>query len=233
MTDAVPAATVTTMLAPAPGTPPANVATAPVIPAATPAPAPAAAVEPAKPAVPAAVAPEVAPKRLITDAAAPVADPAKPAVAPAADWKLDAPTSGPISAQEVTALEAQAKKLGLSKDQAQAFVTHRTEQVTAEITRTNDLWFEQSNADPEIGGAKMPATVANVQKALGAWATAEERKAIAGSPFANNPLFLRIMNRAAAALPREDAVHTGAPPIAGNYPTTQAQAAAVLYPAKR
>lgn len=227
MSDQTPAATVTTMLAPAPGTPPATAASAPAA-------APAAVATPvaAEPAKPAAAAPvDTAPKRLITEApaVAPKAEEPKAAAPVATDWTLDAPADGPVSATEIKALESQAKKLGLSKDQAQAFVSFRAEQTKADIGRTNDLWYEQSHADPEIGGTKMPATVANVQKALGAWATPEERKAIANSPFANNPLFLRILNRAAAALPREDVVHTGQAPSTSAYPKTQAEAAKLLY----
>lgn len=175
-----------------------------------------------------------APKRLITDpdAKAPEVVPAKAEEPKPGDWKLEAPKDSVVSAQEFTALEAEAKKLGLPKEQAQAIAVFRDAQAKAEITRTNDLWFDQSMADTEIGGDKMPATKANVQQALAAWATPAERAAIANSPFANNPLFLRILNRASQALPKEDAVGRGTPtPKSGpQMPTNPTEAANLLYP---
>lgn len=229
----VPAAVVTPMMAPAPGTMPAAAATpfAPV--SASIPPAPVAAVEPVKASEPAAAVPAVAPKRLIVDAPAKVdpaakVEPAKEAAKPA-EWKLEAPKDSMVSQGEVAALEAKAKSLGFSRENAQALLQHRAEQVRADIQQTNDLWYDQSMADPEIGGAKMPATQANVQKALSAFATADERKAIAGSPFANNPLFLRILNRAAASLPSEDTVHVSHAATQSDYPTDAASAAQYMY----
>lgn len=202
-------------------------------PAATPALAPVAAAK-------AEVQPEIkteapaAPKRLITDAPAPTAEAPKTetvkADAAPADWKVEAPKDTLLSTHELSSVEAYAKKAGLTKDQAQGFVNEQHQLKQAEISRTNDLWYDQSNADPEIGGAKMPATVANVQKALGAFATAEERKSITNSPFANNPLFLRIMNRVAASLPKEDQTVPGASMSQNTAPTTHEEAARRMYP---
>lgn len=239
MTEEVPAATVTPTLAPAPQGfhKPATGAPAPAV------------VEPVKEVVAAKVeaapaveakAPEKAadatpaPKRLITDpdAKKPDAPAAKAEEPKPGDWKLEAPKDSVVSAAEFTALEAEAKKLGLPKEQAQAIAAFRDSQARAEISRTNDLWFDQSMADTEIGGDKMPATQANVQKALTAWATPAERAAIANSPFANNPLFLRILNRASQALGREDLTGRGAPPAKAGpqMPTNAADAARTMYP---
>lgn len=226
MSDATPAATVVPMMAPAPGgNPPVALATpapaAPVVPAAV--------AEPVKSAEPAPVV--AAPKRLITDDAAPVvpAKPAEPVKPVVADWKLEAPKDSPVSAHEITALEAQAKKLGLPKEQAESFVAFRAEQIQAEVSRTNDAWFEQSMADTEIGGDKMPATMVNVKKSMAALLTPEERKAVANSPFANNTMFLRLMNRAAAFLPTEDKTAISATPGSSSYPTNPDEAAKAMY----
>jgi len=237
MTD-VPAATVTPMMAPAPGQPVPSVGnTAPVSASIPPAPV-APVVEPVKasPAADAVAPAAIAPKRLIVDepVKADIAktEPAKEVAKEApkvAEWKLEIPKDSLVSQGEVTALEAKAKTLGISQENAQAILLHRTEQVKAEIQRTNDLWYDQSMADPEIGGAKMPVTQANVQKALAAYATADERKAIASSPFANNPLFLRILNRAAAGLPSEDRVHVSQALTQSEYPTDPTSAAQYMY----
>ena len=83
--------------------------------------------------------------------------------------------------------------------------------------------------DPEIGGEKMPTTLVNVKRAMGALCTAEERKAIANSAFANNPIFLRVMNRAAALIPAEDKTVAAGQPVGKQMPTNSAEAANLMY----
>ena len=243
MTEEVPAATVTPTLAPAPqgfhkpttGAPaPAVVEPVKEVVAAKVEATPVAEAKPADKAPEKAADATPAPKRLITDpdAKKPDAPAAKAEEPKPGDWKLEAPKDSVVSAAEFTALEAEAKKLGMPKEQAQAIAAFRDSQAKAEISRTNDLWFDQSMADTEIGGDKMPATQANVQKALTAWATPAERAAIANSPFANNPLFLRILNRASQALGKEDTTGRGAPPAktGPQMPTNATEAANTLYP---
>lgn len=237
----VPAATVVPTFAPAPGAP-STVPAAASTPAAAPVDAAKPAATPAAPAAPAAAAPAktdapAAPKRLIADAPAdaPKADaaPAKAAEAKPADWTLEAPKDSILTKDELGGLESYAKSSGLDKAKAEALAKTIHEQRAAEVGRTNDLWYSQSMSDPEIGGDKMPATVANVQRALAAYATPDERKAIANSPFANNPLFLRILNRAAGGLPSEDKIIAGGAPAAGGMPTDAAGAIAAIYGKRR
>ena len=174
------------------------------------------------------------PKRLISfDEAATKTEAAKTEVTPA-DWKLELPKDAPIGAPEFEAMIAKAKSLNLSKDQANAMVETRIAHQKAETNRVNDAWHAEAMADSEIGGDKMPAVLARTKQVLMAIATPAERKAIADSPFANNPLFLRMMNRAHALLPVEDTVHSGQPPAVGKqYPRNQAEAAAAMYPGRK
>lgn len=219
----VQAATVVPTFAPNPGasvTPPA----APVAQS----PAPIAPVEPAK--VEAVAAP-VAPKRLITEGAAvedPKVEAAKPAPA-AVEYKLVIPEGSSLAQSEVEAVTSLAKSYNLTPAQAQEVLTGRHQAQVAEIARTNDAWYAESMADPEIGGDKMQVSIANVQKALATYAKPEERKAIANSPFANNALFLRIMNRVANGMPAEDTIHNATPANAIQFPSTPDQAAKVMY----
>lgn len=191
-------------------------------------PAPVAPTEPAK--VEAVAAP-VAPKRLITDAAveAPKVEAAKPAEAAPVEYKLVIPEGSPLAKSEVEAVTSLAKEYKLTPAQAQQVLTGRHQAQLAEIARTNDAWYAESMADPEIGGDKMQASIANVQKALATYAKPEERKAIANSPFANNALFLRIMNRVAAGMPAEDTIHNSTPANTLQFPSTPDQAAKVMY----
>lgn len=167
------------------------------------------------------------------DAAADAAKKTANAAAKPEDWKLERAKDSAITQTEFDAMAAKAKALNLSKDQANAMLQERGAIQVAENARINDDWHAQSMADAEIGGAKMPATLANAKKVLTAYATPAERKAIADSPFANNPFFLRFCNRIAAAMPAEDTVHTGDKPAGGKqYPSNPAEAARTMYPGK-
>lgn len=232
MSEATPAATVTPTFAPAPNAQAPVAAPAAAVPAAAPVAAPAAPVAKA----PEAAAAPVAPRRLIMDAEAPKAEATTakaPEAAKPADWTLEIPKDSLLTKDEFAGLETYAKGAGLDKDKATALAKTIAEQRTAEVSRTNDLWYTQSMSDPEIGGEKMPATVANVQRALAAYATPDERKAIANSPFANNPLFLRILNRAASGVPTEDKIIAGGTSGAGGMPTDSAGAIAAIYGKRR
>ena len=223
----------TTQPAPqAPGAPvaasvPGPSATPAAAPTAPPVAAPAAAIPPTsateKPATPA------APKRILTTDAPAEAAKEGATAPPAPDWKLDMPKDAPFHETEFKALTETAKKAGLTQVQAEALVKHRVEQTHAEINRVNDLWYDQVSKDPEIGGQNLATTVANAKRALAAWATPDERKAIANSPFANNPMFLKILNRAAAALPTEDKAIPGNATSAPERPMTPEGAAQVMY----
>lgn len=175
------------------------------------------------------------PKTLIVEDDAPAAD-AKPtdkAAEPAkpADWSLELPKDSNFSAEDVAAYDKSFKAAGLTKDAAQRLLTDQASMRKAEVSRAYEVWHDQAMKDPEIGGEKMPATLANVKRAMGAIFTPEERKAIANSPFANNPLFLRGMNRAAALIPVEDVVKAvGGQPVGKQMPQNSQEAARLMYP---
>ncbi len=150
-----------------------------------------------------------------------LADPAPAAVdTKPVEITLKAPEGQTIDDATLRAVEAFAKDAGLSQAQAEKILARetkgRTEAETAwktaqaaEVAKVGDTWRAEAEKHPEIGGEKLPAAIASAKRALAAWATPEERAAIANSPFANNPMFIAIMSRAAARLPAEDVVHPG------------------------
>jgi len=242
--DASAAVTAPAAASPAPaatGTPsaPAGASTAPAAQSGT----PAAAAPAAKPADKPADAPAAParPKTLIVeDEPAAAEKPADKAAEPAkveevkpADWKLEAPKDAGLDPADVAALDKSFKSVGLDKTKAQALLNEHAAMQKAQVNRAYEVWHDEAMKDPEIGGEKMTATLANVKRALGAFATTDERKAIANSPFANNPLFLRILNRAAAALPTEDATKVvGGQPVGKQMPTNLQEAINLMYPKK-
>lgn len=161
------------------------------------------------------------PASILSEAAKP-ADPAKPDAAAkpaeAAAWELKAPEGSTLSTDEVKAAEKFAKDNGLTQAQAEKILARDIESRTAaqtarqaEATAANDTWLKETQADPDIGGAKLPQTVANVRKALTAIYSPEERALIEKSPFINNRIFVKALNAIGAAR-AEDTIHGGATP---------------------
>ncbi len=159
--------------------------------------------------------------------------------APAAAVTLKAPEGQTIDDATLRAVEAFAKDAGLSQKQAETLLAREVKgrseseaawkaSQVAEVAKVADTWRAEAEKHPEIGGDKLPGAIANAKRALAAFATPEERKAIADSPFANNPMFIAIMSRAAKGLPAEDVIHAGA---GGKVPPTSA--VDVLYPMYR
>ncbi len=171
---------------------------------------------------------------------APAATDGKPAAvadAKPVEITLKAPEGQTIDDATLRAVEAFAKDAGLSQKQAEAILARETKgrseaetawkaSQAAEVAKVADTWRAEAEKHPEIGGDKLPAAIEGAKRALAAYATPEERKAIADSPFANNPMFIAIMSRAAKGLPAEDKVHAGG--AHGGKP--QATGPQVLYP---
>ncbi len=179
----------------------------------------AAAVKPGEAVVAAAPA-SPAPNLLAETPATKVDEPAKApevkAEAPKTDWKLTAPEGVTLAAEEVGAIEAFAKENGLSQAQAEKVLARDVASRAAadaaretQATTIGETWRQEAEKHPEIGGPKLAAAVENAKRALAQYATPEERKAIADSPFANNPMFIAIMSRAAAGIRTEDTVLSG------------------------
>ncbi len=199
----------------------------------------------AAPAAPAAPAEPAAKAGLLAETpAAPAVADAKPAAvadAKPVEITLKAPEGQTIDDATLRAVESFAKDAGLSQKQAEAILARETKgrseaetawkaAQTAEVSKVADTWRAEAEKHPEIGGDKLPAAIEGAKRALAAYATPEERKAIADSPFANNPMFIAIMSRAAKGLPAEDKVHAGAASGGKSHETDPVN---VLYPMYR
>lgn len=131
-------------------------------------------------------------------------------------WNLEAPKDATVAPETVKALETFAKEHGLTQVQAEKFLAReiagRLAQETASKAEADTIgktWLEEAKAHPDIGGAKFEGAQADAKRALMAYATPAEREIIANSPFANNPMFLAIMSRAAKGVPVEGQVYGG------------------------
>ncbi len=158
--------------------------------------------------------------------------PAEPAaVAKPEEWTLAAPKDVTVPEPTLKAVEAFAKEHKLTKDVAEKILardlaaeTSRQATAKTEADNIGNVWHDQVMAHPELGGALAKQSEANVNKAMLAFATKEERELIYGSPFVNNPIFRAIMNRAAKAIPVEDGVPPASAVKSGNPVTAKSPA---------
>ncbi len=175
----------------------------------SPTPVPAAAANaPVAPVAPAAGAAVPASSPVAPSAAGASAEAAKPT-----EWALKLPEGAQYAETGLKAVETFAKEHGLSQVQAEKLLGwqikdhgDRTAAQAAEVAQVGTQWLEAAKADTEIGGAKFETTQQNVKRAMMAVLNEADRKAVADSPFANNPVWLKAMNKVAALLPSEDHV---------------------------
>lgn len=228
---------------PAPGAV-APAATPAPVPSAAPAAAPPAAVEPAASPAPAAGADPAKPDgNLLGDAlkdgeakpAADPTDPAKPAEEPAKaaeplkaeDYKFELPKGIDETNPLFTPFREAAAKNGLTNEAAQALLNEvgpaLAEQLQAPHKAWESLqaeWQTKVKTDPELGGAKLPETVARVTGLLRQFGHPDLPAALAISGMGNNPALIFTLNKLALR------VMEGTRPEIGGAPATNGAAPA-------
>ncbi len=163
------------------------------------------------PAAPAAPAAPAQPAQGVTDPAAPAA----PEV-----WKLEAPE---WAKAEVQRFEEFGKANKLTREQTQAILKAEVDAGVARFNREVDAEIAAIQADPQLGGANFQKTQDAARRALRAFATVEERAAIAANPrYGNDRFLVKILARAGAAI-KEDAPVNGQPEVPPQQPQGQRQ----------
>lgn len=221
---ATPAATTTNTTAAAPAAVAATTA-APVATATQP--APAAAQTPA----PAAVA---------VTATATDGKPAGTGEAPKADtapqgapekYEFKAPEGVQYDAALIAPYSEVAKELGLPQDKAQAMLDKMSPVIAArqqaEFTALRQGWFDESQNDPEIGGAKLAENVALAKKAYNIFGTPKMVQILEKTGLGDNVEFIRMFSRAGKAISEDNRFVRGGN---GAGPITDAGAESKLYP---
>lgn len=176
----------------------------------------------APPADATAVAPPVAPP-----AAAPAAAPA--AQAPAAAevaYEFKAPDGMELDKDATTAFTAIAKDLKLAPDAAQKVVdiaVGMQQRAVEAHTKQVAEWADQVKADKELGGDKLPQTLATAQKAM-ALGPPELKQLLNDSGLGNHPAVVRFMFTVGKALSEDKFVPSGGAVTTGDmasrlYPT--------------
>jgi len=161
----------------------------------------------------------------------------KPVGAPEkyADFKL--PDGVKLDAADVTELQTYAKTHNLTQEQAQALVDRQlktqtdteakvvAKQAEAVKALAND-WKAATQADKDIGGEKLTATLATAVKARDAFGSPELIRILNDSGMGNHPEVVRFFAKVGQAMSEDKFVQSGK----GTPGNTEADRAARTYP---
>lgn len=122
------------------------------------------------------------------------------------------------------------KELGLNNAQAQKLADYHMEAMqkfqASQVQKFHEIQAAElaaTKADPEVGGAKLDASLALAAKAMDTYGGQEFRDALAAHGMANNVTMLRFLAKVGRALSGDSFVH-------GSKPQTAPDRGSVLYP---
>lgn len=153
------------------------------------------------------------------------------------DFKL--PDGVKLEAADVTELQAYAKTHNLTQEQAQALVDRtvktRTDTETAVIAKQQEAvkqlatdWKTQTQADKEIGGDNLTASLATAVKARDAFGSPELIRILNDSGMGNHPEVVRFFAKVGKAMSEDKFVQGTA--SGGTAANPEAARAARMYP---
>lgn len=117
-----------------------------------------------------------------------------------------------------------ARSIGLSQDKAQKLVDFYNTTQRRQLEALNDSWTAAVKSDPEIGGAKLDASLAVAAKAIDAFGGAELRQFFDETGMGNHPTMVRLMVNIGKRISEDSFI----PGRAGGAETKSA--AEILYP---
>lgn len=104
-----------------------------------------------------------------------------------------------------------AKKMNLTQEQAQEFITMQSEYALAQqnlVIEQRNAWADEVRADKELGGSKLNSTLASAGKALDKYGSPELRGLLDESGLGNHPLMVRFFNEVGKSV-SEDTLEGG------------------------
>ena len=153
----------------------------------------------------------------------------KPDGAPESYEDFKAPEGIDLASPVVDSFKGVAKELDLSQEKAQTLIDKMTPILAARqvenIKRISAEWAERSKADPEIGGDKFAASMANVARVRETFARNADGQIdpdiaeFMSSPMGNHPGALKLLARAGAAI-SEASFPTGGKAESAGYTAT-------------
>lgn len=129
-----------------------------------------------------------------------------------ADWELAAPEDFPLPEENLKSFVEVAKKLGLSKEQAEGMLGwHKDFNQAAqdfakqEQARIVGAWDKEIMQDKDFGGANLKGTIADARKALGQFdPDGSLRAMLRQTGYDRNPAIIRVVARVGKAMGEHD-----------------------------
>ena len=147
------------------------------------------------------------------------------------NYEFKTPEGAPLEGEFVGELSAVAKELGLSQEEATKVAelgvkmtkSFSVQQEQA-LERQASAWADAVTADKDIGGDKLPETLAIAKKALADLGTPELKDLLEKSKLGNHPEVIRFMAKAGKAISQDSKL------VSGSRQTTIESVAQRMYP---
>lgn len=133
--------------------------------------------------------------------------------APESYAEFTAPEGKAFDAAVIEQFSAMAKELNLSQDKAQLVLDKMApviaQRQAEQIEAVRNQWADDTRADKEIGGDRLPETLSVARKAIESTATPELRKLLDESGFGNHPEVIRHFYKVGKAISQDSVVTSG------------------------
>lgn len=141
------------------------------------------------------------------------ADAGKPPEGAPESYSFQAPDGQEFDKGVIDQFSSVAKELNLSQDKAQLVLDKMApviaQRQAEQIAAVHAQWADQTKADKEIGGDRLPETLAVAKKALDATGTPELRQLLDQSGFGNHPAVIKHFYQVGKAISQDTVVNSG------------------------
>ena len=142
------------------------------------------------------------------------------------DYTLELSEGSHVKQSRLDEIVADARKQGLSKDQAQALVDREQqaistylEQEKSALEERSQQWVEDVKSDQEIGGEKFGASVEQAKRVISKYASDSLKDMLEKTGLGNHPEVVRLFARVGKEMASDSFVNAPA----GNVPVKQAK----------
>jgi hypothetical protein len=129
-------------------------------------------------------------------------------------YELKLPDGSPLDQSSISKISDAAKARGLSNEEAQNELNRESasaasyhSMLQAKVIENKAKWVSEVQSDPEIGGSKFDASVANAQRALNKYANPAFVQELNRTGMGDHPELVRTFARIGALLKDDVAVH--------------------------
>lgn len=145
--------------------------------------------------------------------------PGKDATGEASGGKLELGEKSVLDATALADVQAVAKEMGLSTEQAQKLLDHREQAAVKQReawTQQTQKWVDEVKADKEVGGQAFDANIALARGVIEKYGTPEFKAALNETGLGNHPELVRFMVKIGRASSEDGKLINGNPAAGAN-----------------